>query len=303
MIGARSRSRWLRCATCAAAALFVMTLTLAGCGRRHGGKSDVPPALRMSGLERSGPTSVLSWKPVPGAAEYGVTVVGEDGTPGLWVWTGPQVRVAYGVADLEGLRDDTTFIPIGLPPRPVRSLRPGGHYRWMVVALDANGHALGISGVQHFVAPAPTPAPERAPARKGGTLADVSKLLTPPASAHPCDVVPRAKLQGMLGHDPGQAQRQGPACRYQQGTIVLLTGPTSIFEGVRAMLKISPTMVKEVPGVGDGAYWMALPLGGQLTARKGATGASVTVMDSTLAKQRSLELARDLARALLETPR
>ncbi len=303
MIRPSDRSRWPRPAACAAAALCTLALVLAGCGRKHAGESEVPPALRMGGLERSGPASVLSWKAVPGAAEYGVTVVGEDGTKGLWVWTGPQTSVAYGVADLEGLRDDTTFIPVGLPPRPMRSLRPGGHYRWMVVALDAQGHARGISEIQHFVAPSPNPPPGSAPPKKGGTLADVSKLLNPPASAHPCDVVPREKLQAMLGHDPGQAQRQGNACRYLDGRLVLLTGPTSVFEGVRAMLKISPTMLDEVPGVGEGAYWMKLPMGGQLTAKKGAAGASVTVMDSTLSKERSLEVAKALADALLSAAR
>ncbi len=281
-------------------ALALLALSFVGC-RRGQGRSEVPPALRMSGLERTGPSSVLSWKAVPGAVEYGVTVVGEDGTKGLWVWTGAQTSVAYGVADLDGLRDDTTFIPVGLPARHVRSLRPGGHYRWMVVALDAEGHARGISEIQHFVAPTPTPAPGPAPAKKGGTLADVSKLLSPPASAHPCDLVPREKLKGLLGRDPGGAERVAISCRYEKGNFVFVTGPTSIFQGVRAMLKISPTMVDEVPGVGDGAYWMKLPLGGQLTARQGALSASVTVMDSTLGKQRSLEVARAIANALLET--
>lgn len=295
-------TRLPRFSTARAASLVLLPLALVGCRRGHD-RSEIPPALRMSGLERTGPASELSWKPVSGAAEYGVTVVGEDGTPGLWVWTGRETRVPYGVADLDGLRDDTAFIPIELPARPVRSLRPGGHYRWMVVALDAQGHARGISEVQHFIAPAPTPPAGAAPAKKGGALADVSKLLTPPASAHPCDVVPRAKVEGLLGHDPGQAQRQGNACRYLDGRLVLLTGPTSIFEGVRAMLKISPTMVDEVPGVGDGAYWMKLPFGGQLTAKKGAAGASVTVMDTTLAKERSLEVAKTIAKELLGAAR
>ena len=300
MIRMSDRSRRLP-ATCAAAALVLTALALGGC-RRHGGNSEVPADLRMGGLERTGPSSVLSWKAVPGAAEYGVTVVGEDGTPGLWVWTGAQTSVAYGAADLQGLRDDTTFIPIGLPARRTRSLRPGGHYRWMVVALDAQGHARAMSEVQHFVAPAAAPAAPTAPdsRKKGGALADVSKMLAPPPSAHPCDLVPRAKLKAMLGRDPGPEERVAISCRYEKGKFVFVTGPASIFEGVRAMLKISPSMVKEVPGVGDGAYWMELPMGGQLTARKGTVGASITVMDATLGKERSLELARAVARALLE---
>ena len=290
----------------ACAGLVLMTLALAGCRRAHGGKSDLPAALRMGGLERTGAASVLSWKTVPGAAEYGVTVVGEDGTKGLWVWTGSQARVEYGVADLPRLREDTTSIPVGLPPRHLRSLRPGGHYRWMVVALDPQGHALGVSDIQHFTAPAPPPpAPlvtAPTPGRVAASAPDVSRMLGAP-SASACDLVPREKLKGMLGRDPGQPERVASSCRYEKGRLVLVTGPTSIFEGVRAMLKISPAMVTEVPGVGDGAYWMELPLGGQLTAKKGAAGASVTVMDSTLGKQRSLELAKALAAALLETTR
>ncbi len=297
-------SRGPKFSTARATALVLLALSLVAC-RRGQGKSDVPPAYRMGGLQRTGTSSVLSWQPVAGATEYGVTVVGEDGTPGLWVWTGAQTSVAYGVAGLDGLRDDTSFIPIDLPVRPARSLRPGGHYRWMVVALDAQGHARAVSEIQHFVAPAPPPAaPAAEPKKKGGTLADVSKLMDPTAgSAHPCDLVPREKLRGMLGHDPGPAQRQGTACRYLDGSIVLLTGPTAIFEGVRGMLKISPTMVDEVPGVAEGAYWMKLPLGGQLTAKRGATGASVTVMDTALAKARSLEVAKAIARELLEAAR
>ncbi len=284
-----------------AVSLAVLALTLVGC-RRGPDRSAVPAALRMGGLQRTGASSVLSWQAVAGATQYGVTVVGEDGTPGFWVWTGAHTSVPYGVAGLDGIQDDTTFIPIDLPDRPVRALRPGGHYRWMVVALDAQGHARAVSEIQHFVAPAPAP-PKAEPKKKGGTLADVSRLMSPPASAHPCDLVPRAKLQGMLGHDPGPAQRQGTACRYQDGTIVLLTGPTAIFEGVRGLLKISPTMVDEVPGVGEGAYWMKLPLGGQFTAKRGATGASVTLMDSTLAQARSLEVAKAIAKELLGAAR
>ena len=155
---------WTRRATVALTVtmLGALALALAGCRRGQGGKSQVPEALRMGGLERTGAASVLSWKPVRRATEYGVTVVGEDGTKGLWVWTGSQTRAEYGVADLAGLRDDSTFIPVGLPPRRVRSLRPGGHYRWMVVALDAQGHALGISEIQHFTAPMPQAPPKPA---------------------------------------------------------------------------------------------------------------------------------------------
>jgi hypothetical protein len=83
---------------------------------------------------------------VPGAALYAVMVSGGKGD--LWLWTGTETSVLYGVADGDLL---SALEPLNVGPRrQVKKPKRGKTYRFTLTALDSRGKLLALSGEGTF---------------------------------------------------------------------------------------------------------------------------------------------------------
>ncbi len=292
------------------AAVAALALVLAGGCSRKPRRVVLPAELTVPTLTVGGTAPTLSWGAVPGAAEYAVTVVGEEGTAGLWIWTGPGTKVDYGTPSAAAQVDTTEFAPVELPARKALAVRPGGRYRWLVLAFDAQGRSLASSDVAHFTAPGTPPAPAgkatpAAPAAGGrpGRQATTSPVPPQPVAnvPHACDLMPPARLKELLGQEPKPPQRMGggtrTVCMY--GPIVLAVEAAAHWLPSKQMTAgIAP--VVDYPGVGEAAYWQNLQgYAAQLVVLQGPVFVAVTLPMDEAGEKKTQELSSVIAKAML----
>ena len=104
--------------------------------------------------EGAGPT--FSWDPVPGAAEYEVTVVAADGAEVPWIWVGTDTTVSFGDVSPEMFGLDPAEPSVAeLLATSIRQPRAGATYTWMILAYDAEARLLTGSAVETFECLAP----------------------------------------------------------------------------------------------------------------------------------------------------
>lgn len=93
-------------------------------------------AARIDGQAHGAPPS-FTWKGVPGATRYIVTVSPAQGPAPLWAWSGGSTSVAYGDTALEGAPNTAAD---GWP----LDIQPKTPYTWSVLALDSHGRIVGV---------------------------------------------------------------------------------------------------------------------------------------------------------------
>jgi hypothetical protein len=100
----------------------------------------------FAGVKVEGPGPTFSWSRMPGAALYAVMVTGGGGD--MWMWTGTETSVLYGVADGDQPAD---LAPLSVGPRrQYKQPKPGKTYRYTITALDGQGKLLALSGQGTF---------------------------------------------------------------------------------------------------------------------------------------------------------
>ena len=290
-------------------ALLALAAVLAGGCSRKPKRVALPAELVVPTLTVAGAAPTLSWGAVPGAAEYAVTVVGEEGTSGLWIWTGAATKVDYGTIAAATAVDTTEFAPLMLPPRKARAAVPGGRYRWVVLAFDAQGRSLAASDVAHFTAPGAPAAPKATPVGPGAGGRPGRQAMTSPTVPvrpvadvpHACDLMPPAKLKELVGTELKPPQRMGggtrTVCMY--GAIVLAVEAGSHWLPSKQLTAgIAP--VADYPGLGEAAYWQNLQgYAGQMVVLQGPIFVGVTVPMDEAGEKKTQELTSAIAKAML----
>jgi hypothetical protein len=97
------------------------------------------PCTAVGGLHATGAGPTLSWAAVPGATSYGVMATTSAGL--AWAWNGSDTHAVFGSSDASSLYPDLV---------PVVSPQPGRTYTWYVMAFDAAGRLIGVSGSAMF---------------------------------------------------------------------------------------------------------------------------------------------------------
>jgi len=97
------------------------------------------PCTAVGGLHATGAGPTLSWSAVPGATSYGVTTTTSAGL--AWAWNGSDTHAVFGSSDASSLYPNLV---------PVASPLPGTTYTWYVMAFDAAGRLVGVSGSATF---------------------------------------------------------------------------------------------------------------------------------------------------------
>lgn len=90
------------------------------------------PVIEATGPPEAGAGEVplFSWEPVPGAARYGLAVLGPDGP--LWSWIGEETEIYLG------------GLPFERPPGWSGPVIEAGTC-WSVIAQDAEGRVIAVS--------------------------------------------------------------------------------------------------------------------------------------------------------------
>lgn len=253
-----ARSTW----PLAALLLALAVALLAGCsGSEPAAAPTQPRAAALDGYASvtltapaatdAGPSPSFAWKPVDGAAEYRLAVVGADGP--VWAWAGPETTVLFGAyADA--------------PAEGVGALRLQTAAWWSVAAFDADGALLAISDHRAVAPDASVPAPWADESR--GAEEASAEASAPLASA--CDLFTDAEAEAFLGGalagaGEGGVESDGVTlyCSWVRADDELLTLDLSIEPGVlreswdeslATMLEYDPTMPHAFEGVGDDSY-------------------------------------------------
>ncbi|HLJ69049.1 MAG TPA: hypothetical protein VKX16_16980 [Chloroflexota bacterium] len=93
------------------------------------------PAMHVTISTGSGPS--LSWRPIPGAASYLVTVIATKSPRLLWSWSGGGTTVSYGDSAIPGVSSSAGEAwPIALP---------AGSFTWTALALDGKGRIIAAA--------------------------------------------------------------------------------------------------------------------------------------------------------------